>query len=96
MDQPTPSVAVNIPAEQASALRRQLSEMRHNINNHLALIVGATELIRRKPDIAARMLDTQAEQTKRIEAEIKKFSALFDNSFEPAPAAAPAPAPAQS
>ncbi len=48
--------------------------MRHNVNNHLALIVAASELIRRKPEMSQRLVDNIMQQPERIMAEIRSFS----------------------
>ena len=55
--------------------------MRHNINNHLALIVAASELIKRKPESAPRFIDNIAQQPDRIVAEVKAFSEAFHQLF---------------
>ena len=72
-----PNKPVVLAPEQLVELNGKLSELRHNINNHLALIVAAAELIRRRPETAARMLDTLSEQPQRIIDEIRKFSELL-------------------
>jgi hypothetical protein len=58
-------------------LNRKLSVMRHNINNHLALVVAASELIRRKPEMAPRLVENILQQPDRINAEIRGFSDAF-------------------
>jgi hypothetical protein len=60
--------------EQVEALASQLSFLRHNVNNHLALVVAAMELIRRKPEMAPRFLESMANQPDKIIEEIRKFS----------------------
>jgi uncharacterized protein YbaP (TraB family) len=60
------------------ALNKQLSTMRHDINNHLSLMMAALELIRRKPDAAERMSGTIAAQPEKITEAMKKFSADFE------------------
>lgn len=55
--------------------------MRHDINNHLSLIVAAVELIRHKPQMAERMIATVAEQPSKIAESLSKFSADFERTF---------------
>jgi len=69
-----PVQAVTLSPEQIEELLKKLSEARHNVNNNLALIIAATELIRRKPDTTARMVDNIAEQPQRMMEEFQKFT----------------------
>jgi len=68
------------PAELAE-LNKKLSDMRHDVNNHLSLIVAAMELIRHKPESAERMVATLGEQPSRISESLKKFSVEFEKAF---------------
>jgi hypothetical protein len=52
------SQPVTLTVEQIELLNRQLSHMRHDINNNLSLILAATELIRYKPQALDRMIGT--------------------------------------
>ncbi len=76
-----PSEPVNLTVEQVQELNQKLSSLRHDINNHLSLIMAATELIRHKPQMAERMMDTLVEQPPKITAAISKFSAEFETTF---------------
>jgi membrane-bound ClpP family serine protease len=76
-----PNVEVTLSAEQIEELNRKLSHMRHEINNQLSLIVAAMELIRLKPDLRERMLDTLGQQPPKITAEVAKFSAEFEQAL---------------
>ena len=69
-------------AGQVAVLDRQLSELRHNVNNHLALMVAALELIRRKPDSAPRVIENLMEQPQKILDEIRRFSAEFEKAMK--------------
>ena len=75
---PLPSLPVTLTVEQIAELNRKLSSMRHDINNHLSLIIAAVELIRHKPATADRMLATLAEQPPRIADALKMFYADFE------------------
>lgn len=76
-----PTQPVTLSVEQLEELNRGLSTMRHDINNHLSLIMAAVELIRHKPQMADRMIATLAEQPARITESLSKFSAEFDRTF---------------
>ena len=78
---PFPTQPVTLSVEQLTELHQKVADMRHDINNHLSLIVAAMELIRHKPDSAQRMVATMAEQPSRIGESLKKFSAQFEEAF---------------
>jgi hypothetical protein len=80
MGLPTQSISLN-PTEVAE-LQRQLSETRHNINNHLTLLVTALELIRRKPDAAERLVTNLLEVPARIRTDLTQFSERFELSLK--------------
>ena len=76
-----PSQPVTLTVEQIGELNRKLSNMRHDINNQLSLILAATELIRAKPHMAERMTATLVEQPPRINAALQTFSTEFEQSL---------------
>ncbi len=78
-----PSQSVTLTVEQLAELHRSLSNMRHEINNALALVMAAVELIRHKPQTAERMLTTLAEQPPKITEALAKFSAHFERTIGP-------------
>ncbi len=79
MDKPTHRV--KFTPEQVKDLNRKLADLRHNVNNHLAMLVAAAELIRRKPELAPRIADALIEQPRKITEEIKTFSDEFEKVF---------------
>lgn len=76
-----PTEPVTFTAEQIQDLNQKLSNLRHDINNHLSLVNAATELIRHKPQMSERMLTTVSEQPPKITAAMAKFSAEFEAAF---------------
>jgi uncharacterized coiled-coil DUF342 family protein len=64
--------------EQLGELNKRLSAMRHDINNNLALIIAAVDLIRHKPQTIERMIGTLADQPAKITQNMNKFSAEFE------------------
>lgn len=72
---------VTLSAEQVDELRKKLSLMRHDVNNHLSLIVAAAELIKLNPDALTRMATTLTEQPPKISEEISRFSAELEKAL---------------
>ena len=76
-----PNNPVTLTPEQITELNTKLSHMRHDINNHLALIVAAVELMKFKPETRDRMTNTLSEQAPKIIAEMQKFSNEFEKAL---------------
>ena len=79
MRMPTQPVSLNV--EQIAELNQKLSAMRHDINNHLALIMAAVELIQYKPESVEKMMETLYEQPTKISDSMGKFSDDFEKMF---------------
>ena len=76
-----PSEPVQFSVEQVKELNLKLSNLRHDINNHLSLMMAATELIRHKPQMLERMMETLGEQPQKISAAMQQFSTEFESAF---------------
>ena len=76
-----PQTPVTLTPEQVAELNEKLGTTRHDINNNLSLIVAAVELMRRKPELAPRMIESISQQPDKIIAELRNFSVEFEKSF---------------
>jgi hypothetical protein len=76
-------------SETIAELNKKLSVMRHNVNNHLSLVVAASELMRRKPELATRLIESLLQQPENITSEIRRFSDAFETAFNLKPADGP-------
>ena len=76
-----PTQPVTLTPAQIEDLNRQLSTLRHDINNNLSLVMAALELIRAKPDTLERMIATVAEQPPKISEAMRNFSGQFEKMF---------------
>jgi hypothetical protein len=85
-----PSVPVTLSPVDVEVLNKKLSEARHNINNHLSMVVAAVELMKIKPEMAPRMIETLGKQPDRIVEEMRKFSDEFEKTLQITPPEAPA------
>jgi hypothetical protein len=73
-----PTTPVTLTVEQIDHLNKQLSTMRHDVNNQLSLIVAAAELIRMNPEMVRRMSGTLMEQPPKISEGMARFTAEFE------------------
>ena len=76
-----PTEPVTLSVEQINELNRKLSTLRHDVNNHLSLIIATVELIRRRPDGAERMLAMLGEQPHKIAGSITQFSGEMETAL---------------
>ncbi len=73
-----PNQPVSLTAEQIAELNRKLSGMRHDVNNHLSLVLAAVELLRHKPEMTERLMATLAGQPPKITEAVAGFSREFE------------------
>lgn len=76
-----PQEPLILTVEQIEALNEKLSTARHDINNHLSMIMAAAELIRMKPEMAAKMTDRLVAQPAKITELIRQFSSDFEEAL---------------
>ena len=76
-----PSQPVTLTVEQVDDLNRKLAVMRHDVNNHVSLIVAALELVRHRPQLAEKMLATLNDQPAKITESVRKFSQDFERTL---------------
>lgn len=77
----SPSEPVTLSAEQVAELKRNLADLRHDINNNVALILSAIEMMRRRPETYERMLDSMARQPNRITEAVVGFSKALETAL---------------
>jgi hypothetical protein len=76
-----PSKPVTLTVEELDRLNHELGTLRHDVNNTLSLIMAAVDLIRYKPHMTERMMNTLVEQPPKILSAISKFSNEFERTF---------------
>ena len=76
-----PSQPVTLTVQQIDELNRKLSNLRHDVNNNLSLIIAAVEVVRYKPATIERMIATLTEQPARITEAVVRFSDEFEKTL---------------
>ena len=69
-----PENSITLTAGQAAELNQKLSTLRHDINNHLLLIMASAELIRVKPESAEEMIENLLDQPPKVTEAMTRFS----------------------
>ncbi len=77
-----PDQPVTLTPQQIGALNDKLSELRHDINNQLALVAAVTELIQQKPEMAPRLVQSLVDPPKKISQEIRRFSEELERALQ--------------
>ena len=78
---PLPTEPVTLSVEQIGELNQKLADLRHDINNRVSVMLASTELLRRRPETAERMLAGLAEQPPKIIETITHFSRELEAAF---------------
>jgi hypothetical protein len=73
---------MTLTEEQVRQLNHKLGHMRHEVNNQLSLIIAALEMIRFRPELRDKMMETLSQQPLKIQEEVAKFSREFENFFK--------------
>ena len=71
---PLPNQPVTLNVEQIGELNKKLAALRHDVNNNLALVVAAAQIIHRKPESAKRIWAGLAEKPHKVAESVAQFS----------------------
>jgi hypothetical protein len=77
-----PGQPVTLTVEQIAELNKELGNLRHDINNCLALVIAGLEVVRHKPQLSERMLATVNDQPPKIVQAVTKFSAELEKALQ--------------
>ena len=76
-----PNQPVTLSVEQIADLNQKMSFRRHDVNNHVSLMMAAVEMIQFKPEMLDKMLVSLTEQPPKITGAIGQFSAEFEKAL---------------
>ncbi len=77
-----PLQPVTLSAEQVGELKKKLADLRHDINNNVALMLSAIEMMRRRPESFEKMLESMARQPHRINETVVQFSRALEEALQ--------------
>jgi hypothetical protein len=72
---------VTLSPEQIKELKQQLSDLRHDANNSVSLMLSALEMIRRRPESTPNMLESLARQPQKINDTIAQFAKALETAL---------------
>jgi hypothetical protein len=76
-----PPQSVTLSSEQIAELGKKLSNLRHDVNNNLSLIIAAAEIIRLRPGSSEQMWNGLAEKPHKIAEAMAQFSREFERTL---------------
>ena len=63
-----------IPHEEVAQLQKKFSEIKHSINNALAVMMALSEMSQRRPDYAEKLASTVLSKAPQIVAGLQEFT----------------------
>jgi len=66
--------AVKISQEEFAQLQRRFSEIKHSINNALAVMMALSEMSQRRPDYAEKLATTVLSKAPQIVTSLQEFT----------------------
>ncbi|HEY6205984.1 MAG TPA: hypothetical protein VIW21_07450 [Chthoniobacterales bacterium] len=70
--------AFNVSPEEFAQLQRRFSEIKHSINNALAVMMALSEMSQRRPDYAEKLASTVLSKAPQIVSSLQEFTALLN------------------
>jgi hypothetical protein len=70
-------------------LQKKFSEIKHSINNALAVIMALSEMSQRRPDYAEKLATTVLSKAPQIVSSLQEFTQAMNEKFGPKPEGVP-------
>jgi Mg2+ and Co2+ transporter CorA len=77
-----------ITQEELAELQRKFSEIKHSINNALAVIMALSEMSQRRPDYAEKLATTVLSKAPQIVSSLQEFTQILNEKAGVKPAVA--------
>jgi hypothetical protein len=76
-----------IPKEEIVQLQKKFSEIKHSINNALAVMMALSEMSQRRPDYAEKLASTVLSKAPQIVTSLQEFTQVLNEKAGNKPAA---------
>jgi hypothetical protein len=70
--------ASSIPQEELAQLQKKFSEIKHAINNALAVMMALSEMSQRRPDYAEKLASTVLTKAPQIVTSLQEFTQILN------------------
>jgi hypothetical protein len=71
--------AGNLSPEELAQLQRKFSEIKHSINNALAVMMALSEMSQRRPDYAEKLASTVLTKAPQIVSSLQEFTQALND-----------------
>jgi hypothetical protein len=73
----------NVSSEDFAELQKKFSEIKHSINNALAVMMALSEMSQRRPDYAEKLATTVLAKAPQIVTNLQEFTQALNDKFGP-------------
>jgi hypothetical protein len=81
--------AAAITQEELVELQKKFSEIKHSINNALAVMMALSEMSQRRPDYSEKLASTVLTKAPQIVSSLQEFTQVLNSKAGPKPANVP-------
>ncbi len=74
-----------VTAEELGELQKKFSEIKHSINNALAVMMALSEMSQRRPDYAEKLATTVLSKAPQIVSSLQEFTQALNDKAGPKP-----------
>ncbi len=82
--------AASISHEELVELQKKFSEIKHSINNALAVMMALSEMSQRRPDYSEKLASTVLTKAPQIVSSLQEFTTILASKAGPKPEGVPA------
>jgi hypothetical protein len=83
----TEQASSTIAQEELAQLQKKFSEIKHSINNALAVMMALSEMSQRRPDYAEKLASTVLSKAPQIVTSLQEFTQVLNDKAGQKPAA---------
>ena len=76
---------ISVSQEELVALQRKFSEIKHSINNALAVMMALSEMSQRRPDYSEKLASTVLMKAPQIVSSLQEFTQALNDKAGPRP-----------
>jgi hypothetical protein len=75
----TEQASSTIPQDELAQLQKKFSEIKHSINNALAVMMALSEMSQRRPDYAEKLASTVLSKAPQIVTSLQEFTQVLND-----------------